>query len=67
MPTVRILACDSGNYETGTKHSKGSELAVGAEKIDSDTEFVLIASTGIWEVRIIRWAFPLILGFMLHN
>lgn len=48
--SVRILACDSGNYETGTKHSKGSELAVGAEKIDSDTEFVLIASTGIWEV-----------------
>ncbi|GAY60747.1 hypothetical protein CUMW_204450 [Citrus unshiu] len=35
---------------SGTKHSKGSELAVGAEKIDSDTEFVLIASTGIWEV-----------------
>ncbi|KAH9764308.1 putative protein phosphatase 2C-like protein 44 [Citrus sinensis] len=50
VPTVRILACDSGNYATGTKHSKGSELAVGAEKIDSDTEFVLIASTGIWEV-----------------
>lgn len=32
-----------------TKKSEGSELAVGAERIDSDTEFVIIASTGIWE------------------
>lgn len=36
-----------------TKKSEGSELAVGAERIDSDTEFVIIASTGIWEVRYI--------------
>ncbi|KAJ0034986.1 hypothetical protein Pint_25093 [Pistacia integerrima] len=35
---------------SGVKHSKGTELSVKAEKIDSDTEFVLIASTGIWEV-----------------
>lgn len=63
MSTVRILACDSGNYVKGTKHSKGSELAVGAEKIDSDTEFVVIASTGIWEVRRIRWAFLLNVWF----
>lgn len=48
--SVRILACNSANYVRGTKHSKGSELAVGAHKIDSDTEFVLVASTGIWEV-----------------
>lgn len=40
----------SRRFFSGTKHSKGSELAVGAEKIDSDTEFVVIASTGIWEV-----------------
>ncbi|XP_048235228.1 putative protein phosphatase 2C-like protein 44 [Ricinus communis] len=35
----------------GSKESKGSELVIGAEKIDSDTEFVIIASTGIWEVQ----------------
>lgn len=52
MPKVRILAGDAGNA-AGTKKSKGSELAVGTEKIDSETEFVLIASTGIWEVRYI--------------
>ncbi|KAL5848837.1 hypothetical protein ACOSQ4_006850 [Xanthoceras sorbifolium] len=45
----RILACDSGNAGTKQYH-RGSELAVGTEKIDSNTEFVLIASTGIWEV-----------------
>ncbi|XP_062150051.1 putative protein phosphatase 2C-like protein 44 [Alnus glutinosa] len=34
----------------GTKQSKGSDLVVGAERIDSSTEFVILASTGIWEV-----------------
>lgn len=44
-----MLACQRGNTaESG--QCKGSELAVGAEKIDSDTEFVIIASNGIWEV-----------------
>ncbi|XP_059448161.1 putative protein phosphatase 2C-like protein 44 [Corylus avellana] len=33
-----------------TKQSKGSDLLVGAERIDSSTEFVILASTGIWEV-----------------
>ncbi|KAJ6721735.1 PROTEIN PHOSPHATASE 2C-LIKE PROTEIN 44-RELATED [Salix viminalis] len=33
----------------GTRQSKGSEVLVGAERIDSDTEFVIIGSTGIWE------------------
>ncbi|GLT71418.1 hypothetical protein SLA2020_434370 [Shorea laevis] len=33
-----------------TKQSKGSDLVVGAERIDSSTEFVILASTGIWEV-----------------
>ncbi|KAI9195779.1 hypothetical protein LWI28_017947 [Acer negundo] len=38
-------------FFSGTKkYHKASELAVGAEKIDSNTEFVLLASTGIWEV-----------------
>ncbi|GLT71420.1 hypothetical protein SLA2020_434380 [Shorea laevis] len=35
---------------SGNKQSKGSELVVGAERIDSPTEFVILASTGIWEV-----------------
>jgi hypothetical protein len=35
----------------GTQQSKGSDLVVGAERIDSSTEFVILASTGIWEVR----------------
>ncbi|CAL0303215.1 unnamed protein product [Lupinus luteus] len=34
----------------GTKHSTGSELVVGSEVIDSDTEFFILASNGIWEV-----------------
>ncbi|THG07806.1 hypothetical protein TEA_014437 [Camellia sinensis var. sinensis] len=49
IPKVRILACDSGNTAT-TKSSKSSELMVGEERIDSDTELVILASTGIWEV-----------------
>ncbi|GLT42139.1 hypothetical protein SLA2020_161580 [Shorea laevis] len=47
--TVRMLACDSGNAEL-TKHTKSSELLVATEKVDSDTEFVVIASSGIWKV-----------------
>ncbi|KAE9617630.1 putative protein-serine/threonine phosphatase [Lupinus albus] len=35
---------------SGTKHSKGTELVVGSERIDSDTEFLILASNGIWEV-----------------
>ncbi|KAH8500202.1 hypothetical protein H0E87_015443 [Populus deltoides] len=44
----RMLSWKSSDAAS-TKKSKGSELAVGAERIDSDTEFVIIASTGIWE------------------
>ncbi|KAE8667990.1 putative protein phosphatase 2C-like protein 44-like isoform X2 [Hibiscus syriacus] len=46
---VRILVCDSSDAEA-IRHPKRSELAVGAEKLDADTEFIIIASTGIWEV-----------------
>lgn len=45
MPKVRI----SGNA-AGSKHSKSYEAIVSSEKIDPDTEFVILASTGIWEV-----------------
>uniref|UniRef100_A0A166H2Z2 PPM-type phosphatase domain-containing protein n=1 Tax=Daucus carota subsp. sativus TaxID=79200 RepID=A0A166H2Z2_DAUCS len=34
----------------GTRSSKSFEPLVSTEKIDSDTEFVVLASTGIWEV-----------------
>ncbi|XP_061361295.1 putative protein phosphatase 2C-like protein 44 [Gastrolobium bilobum] len=36
--------------KTGIKHSKGSELVLGGDRIDSDTEFLILASKGIWEV-----------------
>jgi len=44
-----MIACESGST-TGTKQSKGSELVVGGDRIDSDTEFLILASNGIWEV-----------------
>ncbi|KAG6757340.1 hypothetical protein POTOM_037648 [Populus tomentosa] len=44
----RILSWKSSNAAS-TKQSSGSELLVGVERIDSDTEFVIIGSTGIWE------------------
>ncbi|XP_017414087.1 putative protein phosphatase 2C-like protein 44 isoform X4 [Vigna angularis] len=47
--SVRMISCESGNT-TGTKHSKGSELVVGGDRIDCDTEFLILASNGIWEV-----------------
>ncbi|KAI4345822.1 hypothetical protein L6164_012914 [Bauhinia variegata] len=37
-------------FTAGTRRSKGSELVVGAERINSDTEFLILASNGIWEV-----------------
>ncbi|KAJ7979841.1 putative Protein phosphatase 2c [Quillaja saponaria] len=45
---VRLLACDSGT--AGEVRSKGSKLVIGSERVDSDTEFVIVASNGIWEV-----------------
>ncbi|XP_044487156.1 putative protein phosphatase 2C-like protein 44 [Mangifera indica] len=49
LSAVRILACKAGNA-VAVKQSRGAEISVGAEKMDSDTEFVIIASIGIWEV-----------------
>ncbi|KAF5197783.1 phosphatase 2C family protein [Thalictrum thalictroides] len=34
----------------GSKLSKHAEPAVASDKIDSDTEFVILASSGIWQV-----------------
>ncbi|KAK4341677.1 hypothetical protein RND71_040178 [Anisodus tanguticus] len=47
---VRRIASDSGKGAGADKPSKSSELVVGSEKIDRDTEFVILASPGIWEV-----------------
>ncbi|XP_027364593.1 putative protein phosphatase 2C-like protein 44 [Abrus precatorius] len=44
-----FAACQSRNA-AGVKHSRGSELVVRSERIDSDTEFLILASNGIWEV-----------------
>nr|KYP38068.1 Putative protein phosphatase 2C-like protein 44 [Cajanus cajan] len=44
-----MLACLSGS-EAGAKPSRGSEVVVRSEWIDSDTEFLILASNGIWEV-----------------
>ncbi|EOY06086.1 Phosphatase 2C family protein, putative [Theobroma cacao] len=46
---VRMLVCDSTNA-AAIRHGKSSELLVGAEKVDAETEFIIIASNGIWEV-----------------
>lgn len=35
---------------SSTRQSKTSDLVVGAERVDPDTEFVILASSGIWEV-----------------
>jgi len=43
----KVIACESGTA-TGTK---ASELVVGSYWIDSSTEFVILASNGIWEVN----------------
>ncbi|XP_010264949.1 PREDICTED: putative protein phosphatase 2C-like protein 44 [Nelumbo nucifera] len=48
MPKVRILACELGIGSS--KPSKSSEPAVGVVRIDSDTEFIILGSNGIWEV-----------------
>jgi protein phosphatase PTC1 len=49
---VRILGFNLGKAASA-KQSKSSELVVGADRIDSSTEFVILASVGIWEVRCI--------------
>ncbi|XP_061994978.1 putative protein phosphatase 2C-like protein 44 isoform X1 [Rosa rugosa] len=37
-------------FKANNKQSKSSDLVVGAEKIENDIEFVILASSGIWEV-----------------
>lgn len=47
-----ILVCGTGNAAS-TRQSKTSDLVVGAERVEPDTEFVILASSGIWEVRLV--------------
>lgn len=51
----------------GTRNSKSSELVVGSEGIDSETEFLILASTGVWEVTslIKCWKCGISLNFTL--
>nr|XP_028952434.1 putative protein phosphatase 2C-like protein 44 [Malus domestica] len=37
-------------FRAKTKTCKSSDLVVGVERVDPDTEFVILASNGIWEV-----------------
>ncbi|KAE9619162.1 putative protein-serine/threonine phosphatase [Lupinus albus] len=47
--SVHMLGCEPENV-ADTRNSRGSELVVRDERVDSDTEFVILASNGIWEV-----------------
>lgn len=46
---VRLIGRVSGNARAN-KPYKSSELVVVSERVDSDTEFLILASIGIWEV-----------------
>lgn len=54
MPKVRIFVRESGAAVGAEKENPKSsaEIGVGDESIDFDTEFVILASAGIWEVYI---------------
>ncbi|XP_049360917.1 putative protein phosphatase 2C-like protein 44 [Solanum verrucosum] len=47
----KLFSAAKRSPKTGAdKRSKRSELVVGSERIDRDTEFVILASPGVWEV-----------------
>ena len=46
-----MLGCQVGNMAKSTQSKKSSDLVVGTERVDSDTEFLILASKGIWEVH----------------
>lgn len=45
----RMLAWTSSR-EDASNQSKSSKVAIGVERIDTNTEFIILASSGIWEV-----------------
>ncbi|KAK7278425.1 hypothetical protein RJT34_23453 [Clitoria ternatea] len=46
----RLFAVHMLGNAAGAKHSRGTELNIRSERIGSDTEFLILASNGIWEV-----------------
>ncbi|KAI6694113.1 hypothetical protein NL676_021823 [Syzygium grande] len=61
MGDYRAVVCRNGvAKQTTSKHqqsaedasnqSKSSKVAIGIERIDTNTEFIILASSGIWEV-----------------
>lgn len=50
FPRMQTTASDTSNAADGSKDFKSLELAVACERIDGNTEFVILASTGVWEV-----------------
>ncbi|XP_054820247.1 putative protein phosphatase 2C-like protein 44 [Prosopis cineraria] len=44
-----MMTCESSDAGD-RRQSRSSELAVRAERIDSDTEFLILATNGIWDV-----------------
>ncbi|GMH19892.1 hypothetical protein Nepgr_021733 [Nepenthes gracilis] len=49
MPKLRIRA-RSSTKEASTGSSKSSELIAAAERVDSETNFIILSSNGVWEV-----------------
>lgn len=49
IPKVRIQACHSG-IELSRKQTNSPELIAATERIDAETEFIILASIGITEV-----------------
>ncbi|XP_021721890.1 putative protein phosphatase 2C-like protein 44 isoform X2 [Chenopodium quinoa] len=49
IPRVRIQACHTGS-ESSRKQTDSLELIAASERIDSETEFIILASNGIFEV-----------------
>ncbi|KAL6519898.1 hypothetical protein OROMI_032792 [Orobanche minor] len=50
--TLKLI---SGALRMPEKANKSSELVVGSENRDTETEFVILASTGVWEVNDTQW------------
>ncbi|GFP83377.1 putative protein phosphatase 2c-like protein 44 [Phtheirospermum japonicum] len=46
----KLVMANMGALRVPRKADNSSELVVGSERIDSETEFVILASTGVWEV-----------------
>ncbi|KAL2921313.1 putative protein phosphatase 2C-like protein 44 [Bienertia sinuspersici] len=49
IPKVHIQACHLGS-ESSRKQTNSSELIATTERVDSETEFIILASIGVFEV-----------------